>query len=68
MTKREFTDKEMRDLYSLMDEYNIKDKIGFLKKIKSILKYDKTLYKNRIKNGIKKKISNNTLVLMKDIK
>lgn len=49
----EFTPTEMRLIYAIVDEYGTERKPELMREIKSLIRYDRVLMKQRISNALK---------------
>lgn len=49
----EFTNTEMKIIYILVDEYGGENKKELMREIKSLIRYDRVIMKNRIASALK---------------
>lgn len=50
--RAEFTNTEMKLIYAIADQYCEENKVALVKEIKSLIRYDRCLFKGRIASAL----------------
>ncbi|MDA3778635.1 MAG: hypothetical protein PF487_00095 [Bacteroidales bacterium] len=54
MEKAKFTERELEAIYAIADEFGEEKKPALVREIKSLIKYDRVIMKNRILGALEK--------------